>query len=455
MLHRRFFTAFISAALLCSTASCGRIKNEEISDSQLENDTDTGTTELVITTPTTDGNLAHLAAEFNRSSKNIHVTVRDYYKTANADENSHADAYTQMKLDIASGNGGDIIYDYADDMTDFIDLGMLADLYPYLDRSPDLSRDDIIPSVLKGCEVEGKLPAIQYQFGFTTYAARTEYVGDNVNWTIDDALEAYRSVPDDMTFFQEQDSSFSDETLVEFDNHEIARFMLGNSVNNFVDLKNASCNFTDGRFSDMLSLCTKNEKARNIGTKGILSEVIFAYGFNCGGLGTYELFHGEPFTYVGYPSDNGNGVLAWIYPFLGICETSPNKDAAWEFVKFTLLKPYQNYIKDSRSVGCPVRQDAFDKAALDFDENNTANFYSYLSYHYNLNPEKAVDPKTVLQELRDYVVNMNYNAYNLYDGTLKRIIEDEYEYALNNERTPEECADIIQSRISIYLSEKN
>jgi len=100
-----------------------------------------------------DSNIINQAISFNRSHDNVRINVVDYseYNT----EDDYSAGLTKLTTEILSGQMPDILALNGLPVSQLISKGYLENLYPYLDSDAELSRDSIVPGVLKALENSG------------------------------------------------------------------------------------------------------------------------------------------------------------------------------------------------------------------------------------------------------------------------------------------------------------
>ncbi|WMC94211.1 hypothetical protein [Kineothrix sp. MB12-C1] len=75
----------------------------------------------------------------------------------------------------------------------------------------------------------------------------------------------------------------------------------------------------------------------------------------------YSVF-GEPVTFIGYPTSEGNGNLINSLWSIAISSNSEYKDAAWELISNLLSEDIQEKIEqDLSSLGFLLRKDSLEK----------------------------------------------------------------------------------------------
>ena len=164
---------------------------------------------------------------------------------------------------------------------------------------------------------------------------------------------------------------------------------------------------------------------------------------------------GEDPVLTGLPIEGSEGAILNIDTVFGISNKSKHKEAAWEFVQTLFTHEYY----ESRSWGLPTVEkelDAMAKKATEpayyLDENGNK-VYEEESY-WLLDEEVKIEPITTEEaaKVKDFVVNVE-GLYS-WDEELQNIIDEETDGYFEGQKSPEEVASIIQSRLQIYINEK-
>jgi len=372
--------------------------------------------------------------DFNRRSTDYQIYVHDYWDSG--DTNGFRQAIERLHFDILSGNMPDIIFfddPKAADLTRareaLIRQGLLLDLYPLMDADPVISREDFFPNILQSLEDgKGILPVIGNQIVITTMVTVNPSLKPE-NWNVNNFL-----------------------TLME---HEIS---LGNTAplgdrltgvlflttmleyigNYFVDYGNATSNFDSESFVRLLNIAaniptnlsyadrpidfTPNYRALQSAEQAV-DLVAFA------GLSGWVIdeFHEEAppdFSFVGLPGAGGGMHSAQLASTFSISASSHKQDAAWQFVRETLLP------NATEQIALSMRVNEFE------DRLATSSM--------------GLAETSVIRE----IIN-GATAQKPLSGTMLMIVKEGFSDFYHGLHTAESAARIIQSRIMIYLAEQS
>ncbi|MBE6861868.1 MAG: hypothetical protein E7497_03080 [Ruminococcus sp.] len=450
----------LSILTVASLASCNKDKPEDISDSQESNSSaeNSETAEkktLTLAVLSGDSSLNDSIRWFNNSNDDFEIELINYgMKVSKSEDSYYDDALTMLKMDLVSGNTPDIVSLPSDSMYVLVNGGYLADLYPLMESGGDISKDDFLPNVLEGLEYKDKLPVICSDFYIMTAVAKTSNVGaDSENWSLNEVVEFYNNLPSDTDLLYkiwEWESLMSGNTL--------ETFIMRKIVRDCVDYENAECsfgstfidavNFLQGKDFLKSNLVQDPEKDISAQAWSLINDKAFVNCTHISGMDAYlsqetsSVFGGEDITFVGYPSESGCGAIVRTGTMYGILGDSDSKQEAWEFIA--------SQLKSSENI--PVLTERLEKQAASQKTDSFAlRKPQQLPYPEN-NTEITISDETV-QKTVDYIMSVEFDPY--YDTQVENIIREEYTSVLSGEKTIDECIEILESRISIYLSERS
>lgn len=203
------------------------------------------------------------------------------------------------------------------------------------------------------------------------------------------------------------------------------------SLNQFVDYENASCNFTCQEFYDLLALIrdqfTKTGQVQSDVGEWISDRAaIQAVAIN--DIYSYWL---EPLAENEFSvlSLNDLGVKVLFDHSYSILETSTYPEAAWGVIQVLLSSGFQRH-----SLSLPVSQSALE------NQFNTA------ITNENITIAEA-------DQLRSMLEGSLYLGYT--DEAIFEIVYEEAQSCFSGDKSPENAAGVIQSRVSIYLAEQS
>lgn len=317
--------------------------------------------------------LQRAALRFNRASDTVRITLVDYSRYNN-ESNEYTGAVTQLNSDIITGRVPDILaVDSSLPFASYVAKGLFCDLYPLLDADETISRDDLVQSILKLCEVDGKLTSLIPYYQIATFAGKPETVGEAPGWTWEEfnaLLAAHPEVEDAITFATR-------DTLVMYG------VLLSGSQ--FVDYAAGACHFDSPAFTQLLEyaasypadLAYENYDETELLRSGkALLSMASLYDFDAIRQTAYAL-DGD-FTFKGFPTADGSvGSAVGADMQLAISSSCPDQAAAWQFLSYFLS---EEYTESGYASGFPLNRALLQQMADDAtNPENYANRRTYVS----------------------------------------------------------------------------
>jgi ABC-type glycerol-3-phosphate transport system substrate-binding protein len=335
---------------------------------------------------------------FNKTSSDYMIQVQEY-----------ADA-TSLDLAMVSGEGPDIICLGGLDENKLIANGLLLDLYSGL-QANGIEKTDLVEAYRNCYEVDGKLYSIATEFQYMTMAFCDSSLADCSSWSLSQLERYSEEISDDMTVF----GGFNRDTFLSF--------YLSCRLDQFVDWDNTQCSFDRESFLELLKLCKSlgDTVSDGVSASGEIYEHIFSQM-------RFADFYSvqEAYTYA-FPTIAAGGLLTTNEnSTFGINATSTNADAAFQFLALLLDENTQNYVYD----GFPVLSSAFEE-----------------QYHTALE-NGALSPELVyagICQATDHVQT---------DEAILAIVQEEAEAFFHGDKSAEAVADLVQSRVEIYIAEQ-
>lgn len=289
---------------------------------------------------------------------------------------------------------------------------LLIDLEPYLEKDTELSASDFVPNILEHMKQQNGLYSITYGFRIRTLFVRKD-LNARENWTLEEFIDVANQLPDGVMITDETQSGFL-KTIMQW------------CLPSFVSVEDATCNFNSTVFYDVLQLCKTafpaeyDDNVFQAADSFMLNYAFSAADFSM--LADDIEMVGDDAVFTGFPGANGG---QFIYaPVLGITYDCKNKDAAWEFVRdYTTMR-------------------------------NTGVFASVLQANYEtlLDALKTNYSENTISKVDSLVENAT--TVTDHYTPIPDIVAEEAKAYFADDKTAEEVADIIQNRVSIYLSEQ-
>lgn len=407
--------------------------------------------ELHLATAYTDSQLQENVINFNKAHDDYRIVIDTYLDDAE-DEADYEEAIKQMNAAITSGDGPDIIDLHAVDYRQMMQKGILEDLKPYLDKDKDLSEDLFVPSVFNAYKSGDAIYTMPTSFSITALAGAKSQLGDDPSWTMKEFQDTANSLPE------------GTEIMNDLTSDGLLQMMLNYSMNEYIDWSTGECKFDSDDFIQLLEFCSQYQSSEKlyenydydnepseitkIRNKQVLLMQLYLYDMSSY-LVAKETF-GEPLTIKGYPVPEGNGiVISADGTLLGMNAKSEHKDAVWEFIRTFFTDEAQT----SWQVGSlPIRQDSLKKKLEEskkqpdsVDDYLTSWGYQDIELQIPYATDADIEEFMAIVNQADIISDINYEIFTL--------VTEEAQAFFEGQKTAKEVADIIQSRVTIYVNE--
>lgn len=391
--------------------------------------------------------------EFNKKSDKYRVELIIYRENPEINDNSDWEAdQIRFNNDIAAGNGTDI-YDL-----NGLNIEMLAqkevleDLFPYLEKDEELSKEDYFPSVINAFSIDDKLYSIPSFVRVQTLFGKSSEVGNESGWTLDELMATMEGKPEGTEVLEYGTKDLVLQMCLNFD------------LDSYIDWSTGECKFNSEEFLKVLEFANQFPKEfdfeEELDTVSKIQSgklLLLNHGLNT--VQDYQMIlgmMGEPVTAIGYPVAEGVGAAFVPQNLYGINANSEHKEGAWEFIK-SLIGP--EFYEEQYVWGFPTLISAYDKMNEEF---MTPNYYEDIngnqveeskgSFGYD---GYAIEIYAANQEEVDAVTNIINDCDKVftYDLNLYNIIAEETTPFFEGQKSAKEVANIIQSRVQMYVNE--
>ena len=420
--------------MACGTEEVER--GETVSDGMAENNTDTGaevseeseleelTGELVIMSWLPFNNWEQVIEDFTAEHPGVSVTV-DMPKQEEMMTAEFMERYTTR---IMTGEGFDLVESDFVNMEKCAEQDAFADLYELINADNDFHREDYFSCIFETAEMNGKLPAFVYNVR-PAYIhlnkrllerAGIEYTKDTITFKeLYEIYEKVREVAGEKIFLTalrygyEGMSSFEDGYFIRnnlMDSEEYEEYLrMRHELYSTSELRSIMHDGTMKIGFDVLCCESDLWLPRNSANDMDIND-FFTGTEDMTGVIAYESMHGERYS-------------ASIAS-MAISSFSPNKELAWEFIKYAFSD------KDtSRSTVSMISP----------NKGKTEKVCEELTSE---NKEKLFSDIEAINTLNFVDLNLDYNLQSIYD-----------DYFVNNTITAEECCKKLADRVYLYLNE--
>lgn len=404
-----------------------------------------------------DTYLNQLVTSFNKNSDEYRIVLMNYY----SDEYG-MNSYQKLNLEIAIGKEPDILYNnnYIP-MLNYIFKNMFVDLDLYLDSEPEL-KDDLLPFITENTRINNQLPQLITSFSIQTLVTKSVNIEADQNLSIKDFLEIYKSLPTDV--------SLSNNTNRE----NLQYYILKNLISECVDYDNGTCDFDIVEMKYFLELMkmlsnsnyrtyTLNESFEKAQEGELYFVEIYLHDYIFYITYKNKSFMPDEATVTGYPTVDGNKRGDNIYSNgFSIFNTSGNKDAAWEFIKYSLSSEfYKNestfllMLSTKSGIEYRINSSTLGRKYIYLNNKATIGYYPTNDNTINFEEKYGVgilyNTEDLVNEYMTYLESLNNYVY--YDESITNVINEEISTYINSNKSIDDTINAIQSRVSIYMSE--
>lgn len=393
--------------------------------------------------------------EYNKTNEKYRVRVEDY-SDYNTDEDYLA-GISKMNTDIASGRVPDILLlDSQIPVESYISKGLFEDLYPYLEEDSQIVKEDLFPNVLAAYESNGKLYRIAPKFAVQTVVGKTSKVGSTSGWTLDELNQVLEA------------SAEGTESFTEMSRDEMLRYSISMTGEQFINWETGECRFNSEEFVQLLEFV--NTFPQELDDDYLSESYWMSYDsmwredkvllrqLYLDGFENYnymkKVVFGEDITFIGFPAQEGNGSVIVGQLEMAMSSKSKHKDGAWEFIRYFLLDEYQSQISYywplSMKQAEILKAEAQKKPSYE-DENG--NRIEYEPTYTVGDVEIAVGPLTAGEAEEVFAFVKSIDQIYAYNENLVNIVMEEAASYFSGQKSVKEAADVIQSRVQIYVNE--
>ena len=406
--------------------------------------------------------LRECVSKFNRTSNTCRIVYKPYYtQTVDFSPGGYQQGMTRLLTELSAGKLPDILYVDSLPVLQFGGMGMLEDLWPYIENDPELGRTAVMEHVLECAEQNDELYMIFNTFGINTVVGSKAVVGDRTSWTLDDLRVALATMPEGCAIFSPYSTKL--ETL---------KNILYADLGSYVEWESGACSFDGEEFKDILSFCNEMEAEQGGWAqwytlvpegKEMLHDNVLR---NFIRIQEHEAIFGGEISYVGYPRSDGEcGSSFNVDNPIAMTTSCKDKEGAWSFLRQFLLP--QELPRDTlgdifvSNAAFPVNRKSFETL---LDESMKLN---------SSNGEEDRPPKGTVfdgsegtlfdltytpttQAQYDQIMEL-YNAVTTVyteDNALWEIISEQVQPYFAGDKSVDEAARLIQSRAELYVNER-
>ena len=319
-----------------------------------------------------------------------------------------------------------------------LDAGLLADMLPMIDADETISREDFIPSLLQAMMKHGGLYEYTDKFTLVTLLARPELFPGRESWSVNQIEELIAQHPEYAPLWQSMNREM------------IVTVVSWAATAEFIDWENACCSFDSRAFQDWLRLLKELLDDKSPQDEEKLMAFCYDFASDAGFSSRYP-FQSD-YAVAGFPSTEGTG--SYLLKLgssagesrstvgqntrIGIMASSKHQEGAWRFVRTLMMSESEE--DQSISFGIPASRERFERV-IDSSLSNNGEFQGLAMF----NADDA-------QRLREQVYGTTKLIHT--DEQILQVIQSEINAYLGGQKSSEEAAKQIQSRLSLYLAEQ-
>ena len=424
--------------------------------------------ELAHAYPLEDNILAQILA-FDQEQKDISIVTLDYSKYNNR-ENPDAGAW-RLVTDILNGIiSPDIVFGNPQnsEISQLVEKKLYTDLTPYFE-----SDETVNPETVFGCvrnaftDNDGKMWGITPFFFLSTILSTNDILGeyaDGGTWTLEDFLN-----------FAEQYNNMG----VMFDmTRDFAVEYMESVYSTFCDTENAVCTFDSPLFKRylefLLSLPTNMDYEKTeLGQVAYTDRFYYykdgkvplcEYSFGEGLLGLRYRFGTDNYKLIGFPTDGDSGAIVFTRMAFVITDKAENPDVCWEFLKSFMHTDYGIWMSGPGTTSMKNKyiETVYENSGKmyrryedgQYFEDEQAKMYDSMGLKISNAPYTLEEwsEETIKRGL-EYLDSEGMKLSDKLPAAIMDIINEELSSLLSGNGTVDNCAEKIQSRVSIWLSE--
>ncbi len=401
----------------------------------------------------TDYEIRSKVIAFNKASDKYRIRMIEYYEY-----NNEADWNAGQKMfnnDIITSNAPDIIVINSGMPVDsFMDKGVFLNLNPYIESDPDVNKEDMAPNVLALGSKGDDTYILTGAYTISTMAMKKSLVpnGETIS------LAELRQLEQKYGTLAFRDATRND----------VLYYAMEMNYSEFIDVKTGKCDFNTPAFYELLEYAKQypeeidwenmddnhwmESETAIRDNKALLSYYTVGYFNNM--AWTEQGVFGEEVALVGFPGSAGNTGAIYPYFQMAISKDCEHPEEAWQFMRQFYTYEGQKDIDYGAPLNLQVMDERLEQAQqrpywIDDDGNKV----EYDETYWIGDQEIIIQPLSAerAQELKEYTLSVDKLYY--YDSSISDIIAEEAAPFFAGQKTAEQAADIIQSRVQIYVNE--
>lgn len=398
-----------------------------------------------------DSDLSKAVVNFNKTNKKYRVVLQEYPYD---DEGNNT-----LNMEVAAGNIPDMLCISGDmPVESYAAKGMFVDLDPFFSEDEELAARDYLNNVLDASRIDGKMYFICPAFNVMGLIGKKKDFGDTVGVTTGQIEK----------MIKERGLSY-ETALGPITREGMLAWVLFCAMDEYVDWDKGTCSFGDESFINLLKFCRKFPKKINYENidwaqlEGAMREgkqLIrdgYMYCFDNYMQERYG-YVGDEFSLLGYPGNGENGPVIMNELAVAITRNSDHPEGCWEFLRGFYLDEYQQNIDSAFPVSIDALEILADRAmnpkTFTYIDENGKEVSEPETSSVMMNGKTVKIPVPTREDI-DHVMGIlrSLKMKTSVDSKITEIINEETSAFFAGQKNAEETADIIQSRVKVYINE--
>lgn len=380
---------------------------------------------------------------FRAENPGVEVVVNAVFDRYPASTEDYREGMNIFATQLASGETADLYDTTYLSAAKFVNSGYFEDLYDYMEADESFHKEDYFEKVFEACESNGALYQIPQAFYFSMIRLNKN-ITEQLDYEIPDTMD-YRDVYQLFSMAREKGFVNSEFTI---DRNDMSLGYLQMAEDRLYvrpDLKEVS--FDSQEFVECLRMLSEMSQYKPQIPQNDMSDIRDFSGTDCLMNAFPSWIDNSPQNLfdetetgsapVLLTASDGKVPFYRLGAYWSIGAGAKEKALAWEFIKFCIGQRDFEF----SDVSSPDYDRNFFSYAAMINRNNTMQ----LAEHYLGENEAAV------QKWNEY--NNCVNAKFFTEMQLGSMMSEYYQQCFDGTVTPEECAEVLQQRVSIYMNE--
>lgn len=403
---------------------------------------------------------------FNRSSDEYRVKISLWNQRDEESQNYNL-GEDLLGQRILSGDVPDIIAisDFSKG-SEWATAGSFADMNEMMKKDESFDQSKVFMNVIQKFESAGKLYTMPVNCYIMTLLAKRSNIPFD-GWTPSEYIEYAKGLGDGQYMMNYGGKMQTLSTL------------LNNSLTRFVNRAEGTCDFDNDDFRAMLEFSAsqpddfnfydslsgddlmdyQSDRNKMYRDNRVILDSSYIYDVASMLNDEVSVGAGEEVVFVGYPCYEGNGAVLSASESYAVFNGSQLKDGAWEFVKSAVLSETTGrYGRDS----FPISRDAFDKMMASYSDQHYFFYYDggYSGWSGEGGSSHEDDNSGIQRDVTQSDIDRikalidGSTAMPDIDQKAAEMIMEEVQNYFAGDKPLDETVKVIQSRVGIYLAEK-